>query len=237
MLSYLSTSAYCLFALLALTSAHTVITYPGWRGDNLHTNGTQDQFSESGGLGIGPNNTFPYGMQWMYPCGGMPLTTNRTLWPIGGGAIAVQPGWFQGHATAFFYFNMGMGTLPINMSLPMMPVFQITGPSKQAYAGGFCLPQVPLPAGVSPNIGDNATIQVVEAAVHGAALYSCVDITFADPTDVAQVNASNCQNSTDIGFELVYSTTSLGGASLISRPSSLLVSIPLVTVLLWGLLS
>jgi hypothetical protein len=31
--------------------AHTVITYPGWRGDNLIT-----------------NDTFPYGMQWMYPC-------------------------------------------------------------------------------------------------------------------------------------------------------------------------
>lgn len=31
--------------------AHTVVTYPGWRGDNLIT-----------------NNTFPYGMQWMYPC-------------------------------------------------------------------------------------------------------------------------------------------------------------------------
>jgi hypothetical protein len=32
-------------------NAHTVITYPGWRGDNLIT-----------------NETFPYGMQWMYPC-------------------------------------------------------------------------------------------------------------------------------------------------------------------------
>ena len=104
--------------------------------------------------------------------GGMPLTTNRTLWPVGGGAIALQPGWFQGHATAFMYINMGMDTLPLNMSLPMLPVFQITGPSKQAYAGAFCLPQVPLPAGVSPKIGDNATIQVVETAVHGAALYS-----------------------------------------------------------------
>ena len=31
--------------------AHTVLTYPGWRGDNLVT-----------------NDTFPYGMQWMYPC-------------------------------------------------------------------------------------------------------------------------------------------------------------------------
>lgn len=38
-------------ASAALASAHTVITYPGWRGDNLIT-----------------NETFPYGMQWMYPC-------------------------------------------------------------------------------------------------------------------------------------------------------------------------
>lgn len=35
----------------ALVSAHTVMVYPGWRGDNLITNAT-----------------FPYGMQWMYPC-------------------------------------------------------------------------------------------------------------------------------------------------------------------------
>jgi len=38
-------------ASAALVSAHTVITYPGWRGDNLKT-----------------NDEFPYGMQWMYPC-------------------------------------------------------------------------------------------------------------------------------------------------------------------------
>lgn len=38
-------------ASFALVNAHTVITYPGWRGDNLVT-----------------NDTFPYGMQWMYPC-------------------------------------------------------------------------------------------------------------------------------------------------------------------------
>jgi hypothetical protein len=42
--------ASCL-AALGLVEAHTIITYPGWRGDNLIT-----------------NDTFPYGMQWMYPC-------------------------------------------------------------------------------------------------------------------------------------------------------------------------
>lgn len=112
------------------------------------------------------------------PGGGMRTTTNRTLWPITGGAISLQPGWFQGHATAFFYMNMGFGTDgpdngPPNMSFPLVPVFQIVGPSKAPWPGTFCLPQVPLPSGVPPvKAGDNATIQVVETAIHGAALYS-----------------------------------------------------------------
>ena len=102
----------------------------------------------------------------------MPLTQNRTKWPVGGGAVAVQPGWFPGHSTAFFYINLGEGSLPINMSLPMVPVFQMVGPTNGQFDGGFCLPQVPLPVGYHAKVGDNATIQVVEAAQHGAALYS-----------------------------------------------------------------
>ena len=57
---------------LALVSAHTYISYPGWRGDNLHTNGTYSDGSiVPGSLGINYVNgtpSFPYGMQWMYPC-------------------------------------------------------------------------------------------------------------------------------------------------------------------------
>lgn len=108
----------------------------------------------------------------------MRTSTNRTNWPLNGGAIAIQPGWFQGHATAFFYINLGYGTDgpdggPPNMSAPMVPAFQIVGPSKNPYPGTFCLPQVPLPANnVSVKIGDNATIQVIETAIHGASLYS-----------------------------------------------------------------
>jgi hypothetical protein len=44
-------STFLTVAGAALASAHTIITYPGWRGNNLIT-----------------NSTFPYGMQWMYPC-------------------------------------------------------------------------------------------------------------------------------------------------------------------------
>ncbi|KAK4151107.1 hypothetical protein C8A00DRAFT_36240 [Chaetomidium leptoderma] len=189
-------------ASAALASAHTIITYPGWRGNSLIT-----------------NETFPYGMQWMYPCGGMPTTTNRTFWPTTGGAVAFQPGWFQGHNTAFIYINLGYGNEgpelrpdlagPPNMSHPMITPFQILGPNKGPYPGTFCLPQVRLPAGFEAKAGDNATIQVVELAQHGAALYSCVDITFAEPGDkrIAKVNETNCFNSTDLGVADIYTLT------------------------------
>ncbi|OAA61904.1 hypothetical protein SPI_04763 [Niveomyces insectorum RCEF 264] len=188
----------------SLVSAHTVIVYPGWRGDNLIT-----------------NDTFPYGMQWMYPCGGMRTTTNRTYWPVSGGAVSFQPGWFQGHATAQIFINLGFGTDgpdggPPNMSNPMVPQFGIIGPSKNPYPGTICLPQVPLPVNASVKVGDNATIQVVELAVHGASLYSCVDITFVEDNDprLATVNETNCFNSTDIGFSDVYTmTTKLAGTN------------------------
>ncbi|KAI9838776.1 MAG: hypothetical protein M1838_004500 [Thelocarpon superellum] len=208
-----------------LISAHTVITYPGWRGDTLHT------------LNATPGDA-AYGQQWMYPCGGIGLTTNRTKWPVHGGAIALQPGWFSGHATAFFYINMGFqtegpGTPPLNMSNPMVPVFQITGPSKNPYPGSFCLPQVPLPANASFNIGDNATIQVVETAIHGAALYNCVDITFADPSEVEPVTPQNCFNSSDIGFNQVYSTAASSDAMSTRRSlsSNLWILTPLLVSL------
>ena len=102
----------------------------------------------------------------------MPMSTNRTKWPVTGGAVGVQPGWFQGHSNALIYINLGDGTVPENYSLIMQPVFGIVGPDNVAYNGSFCLPQVPLPANYTAVIGNNATIQVIEAAQHGAALFN-----------------------------------------------------------------
>lgn len=102
----------------------------------------------------------------------MPTSTNRTKWPVKGGAVAVQPGWFQGHSKAFIYINIGFGTIPPNMSHIMVPVFQIQGPTNKPYPGTFCLPQVPLPPNINVTVGDHATIQVIEAAQHGAALFN-----------------------------------------------------------------
>lgn len=102
----------------------------------------------------------------------MPMTTNRSLWPVTGGAVGLQPGWFSGHSSAFFYINLGEGENPLNYSLPMVPVFQIKGPSNSLYNGSICLTQVPLPKDFNAVIGNNATIQVIETAQHGAALYN-----------------------------------------------------------------
>lgn len=67
----LSAATCLLLALIPLVSSHTVITYPGQRGNNLHTYGN---VSDTNGLGettlneSNPNGLYPYGMQWMYPC-------------------------------------------------------------------------------------------------------------------------------------------------------------------------
>lgn len=100
------------------------------------------------------------------------MSSNRTKWPVSGGAVGIQPGWFQGHSSAIIYINLGEGTVPGNYSLIMQPMFGISGPTNTLYNGSICLPQVPLPANFTAVIGQNATIQVVEAAQHGASLFN-----------------------------------------------------------------
>ncbi len=102
----------------------------------------------------------------------MPMSTNRTKWPVTGGALGFQPGWFQGHSSALMYINLGHDTVPQNYSLSMQTVFAIVGPSNVLYNGSICIPQVPLPVNYTAKIGDNATIQIIETAQHGAALYN-----------------------------------------------------------------
>ena len=71
----------CLVAFSSWTSAHTVITYPGWRGNNLRNSSSA---TASNGLGVYANSGFtqddglayPYGMQWIYPC------TNIRIFPF-----------------------------------------------------------------------------------------------------------------------------------------------------------
>jgi len=249
MVSFTATALSLLTATLPLASSHLVLTYPGWRGDSLNTTGNvNDTNGMNGVTGVSTSNyanssevLYPYGQQWAYPCGGTPLTTNRTYWPTTGGAIAFQPGWFQGHLFGLIYVNLGEGTNPINMSLPMVPPFQIAGPTNNEYPGlEVCLPQVGMPAALSPRKpGDNATIQVILTAQHGAALYSCVDITFAEPGDekITPVTKDNCYNSSQIGFNMVVTSRSLqSAASGLFTPSKIAASLPAVAIVLAGLM-
>ncbi|KAH6647539.1 hypothetical protein BKA67DRAFT_539396 [Truncatella angustata] len=211
MATYSISQIYKLLAFAVGVQSHLHISYPGRRGDSLVRNGT---VAETNGLSIGLENgtdspIFPYGMQWQYPCGGLPVGQNRTSWPMSGGALAFQPGLQAGHSKALIYINLGLGTTPANYSQVMVPVFNIDGPTNAEYQDGICLANVPLPAGVTVSPGDNATIQIVEAAKHGAALYSCVDITFVETSEGAPLSSDGCTNSSSISFSAV----STGGGS------------------------
>lgn len=62
-------SVLALSLVLSLASAHTVLTYPPWRGDNLYSNGTVEDTDGLGVFDVGTGDRlYPYGMQWMYPC-------------------------------------------------------------------------------------------------------------------------------------------------------------------------
>ncbi|TGZ77831.1 hypothetical protein EX30DRAFT_310698 [Ascodesmis nigricans] len=173
-----------ILATLQTVSAHFEIVYPAWRG-----------------------NTLKDDLQWNYPCGGKSVTTNRTNWPISGGALSIIPGWNAGHPTAFLYINMGFGSEPPNMTNVISPVIQVTGPSRDPFPGFICFDDLPLPKNASVKPGDNATIQVIQVALHGASLYNCADITFVEDGQEDPIPEGVCENSTAIGFNLVYTTS------------------------------
>lgn len=58
----MKTWAFLILAFAAVALGQSVLTYPGWRGNNLVT-----------------NDTFPYGMQWMYPCKLHPMKSSHPL--------------------------------------------------------------------------------------------------------------------------------------------------------------
>jgi hypothetical protein len=52
-----------------------------------------------------------------------------------------------------------------------------------------------------------------------------VDITFAAPEDVPEVNATNCFNSSDIGFNNVYTESINAGAMPLSPQYTLMLAL------------
>jgi hypothetical protein len=62
-------------AAAELATAHTVITYPLWRGNNLISSGSTPPSMSPTSVGVDFNNvngtiqpTFPWGMQYTFPC-------------------------------------------------------------------------------------------------------------------------------------------------------------------------
>jgi hypothetical protein len=163
----------------------------------------------------------------------MPTSTNRTYWPVGGGALALQPGWFPGHSTALIYVNIGLGEVPENMSHPVVSPFQITGPTNNPYPGTICLPQVPLPANISVKAGDKATIQVVETAKHGAALYNvcfssnknyylwiaCINFDFRSASTLSSPTTETPRSPKST--LIIASTLAISASSTCTRPRAL----------------
>jgi hypothetical protein len=170
-------------AAISIAHAHTVITYPGWRGNNLHTNGTVPEHNPSAlGIDYSDNGTvsFPWGQQWIYPCKhtkicddkNNPLTLNHQA-----AACHNQPTAPNGPSTeAACQSNLdgsqATESAPKNMSHPVVPPFQLVGPNNFEYTGQFCLPQIGMPKNLDLQVGTNITIQVIELAQHGAALYN-----------------------------------------------------------------
>lgn len=83
------------------------------------------------------------------------------------------------------YINIGLGAEPNNHSWPIS-MFHITGPTNDPYPGTVCLPKLSLPERVRSNIrsGDLATIQVVQAAQHGAAMFSVSIVPYEELSGV-----------------------------------------------------
>ena len=61
-----------------------------------------------------------------------------------------------------------------------------------------------------------------------------MDITFAEPEEVPEVNQDNCANTSNIVIDYVYSTTGLTSDSPFSGPSrmGLLATLPLAAAMI-----
>lgn len=66
--------AAAVLSWVGVVNAHIVIVYPGYRGNNLNTNGTIQDTNGLGQAYVNGSEVFPYGMEWMYPCMPNPRT-------------------------------------------------------------------------------------------------------------------------------------------------------------------
>lgn len=154
-----------LLSLSTSSLAHFVVEYPIPRGYN------EDTTSQ-------------------FPCGGMnEVSTQRTLYPITGGAIGIE----IGHARTNIEVLIAFESEPTsNFNTILRKTFTQIG------MGKFCMTNVNMPAELDIHEGTNATIQVItnsdDDGVGG--YYSCSDITFG----ISAFDFDICQNSTGVSI-------------------------------------
>lgn len=89
---------------------------------------------------------------------------NRTEWPLTGGSIALD----VSHPWALTYVNLGLGNNVTSFNITLVPAFNQTG------NGTFCWPEVGTAklAELGVTEGQNASLQVIQLATSGNALYN-----------------------------------------------------------------
>ncbi|KAI6249286.1 hypothetical protein HI914_02642 [Erysiphe necator] len=122
-----------------------------------------------------------------FPCGGYDtVSSQRTLYPITGGAIGLEIGHAQTNIQVLIAFS---STPTTNFKTVLRKTFTESG------MGKFCLTNVNMPKELDIHEGTNATIQVItnsdDEAMGG--YYSCSDITFG----ISAFDFDICQNSTN----------------------------------------
>ncbi|KAF7920746.1 uncharacterized protein EAE98_008775 [Botrytis deweyae] len=157
-------SALVAFSLPLLSIAHFLLSYPASRGFN------EDTLSQ-------------------FPCGGQDtVSSNRTLWPLSSGSIALDMEDASANIEVLIGFGNHVGSA---FNTVLRQTFAETG------TGRFCMEGLVVD-GVGWNVteGMNATIQVVtgEAGTSGG-LYNCADITFSKNVSLS---VGSCSNATDV---------------------------------------
>lgn len=164
MLSKILTSVV---ALATVVTAHFSIEYPEERGDSFATGASQWIYPcksppSSSGLSIlqsfSQTNNPPSGANV-----NQTTSTNRTLWPLSGGAVALD----LHHPWTYVYINLGLGTSYPTFNISLTPeLLNVTG------NGTYCIPAIKLPTGLTINEGQQASVQVVTGGQSGSALYN-----------------------------------------------------------------
>lgn len=63
----------------------------------------------------------------------------------------------------------------------IVDAWQLLGPSNGPYPGTLCIPEIEVPGNLGVKAGDEATIQVVELATHGASLFAVCPLASYSP--------------------------------------------------------